>query len=120
MAVGESEGGGGKPGLAAVEARRVEGELTVERSGRGGRGWKRGGEGWEVGGKGQIDWERIERKEGDGCDPQGRRSRSVVGSLLCASRDNSAHELRWLHVRLTRQRWKFLALRERECPLQHA
>ena len=37
--------------MAAVEARRGEGELTVERSGRGGRGWKRGEGGgrWEVG-----------------------------------------------------------------------
>ena len=59
--------------------------------------------------------ERLERKENDSWGTAGGgRDEAVTGSHLYVSRDKLSSCS--FHVRLARQRWRSVALRERACP----
>ena len=103
---GGERAGGGEPGLA-VKVRRCK----VMESGR------RRESGVEVvrGKASEVGRERLERKENDSWGTAGGgRDEAVTGSHLYVSRDKFSS--RSFHVRLARQRWRSVALRERACP----
>ena len=58
--------------------------------------------------------ERLERKESDSWGTAGGERRS--GDRLASLRLSRQFSSRSFHVRLTRQRWRSVALRERACP----